>query len=194
MNSKSWMELETAESAEIILNQHNNSLGIIEEITKRLQNAPPNYVGTLARGSSDHAANFAKYAIETQIGIITSSIAPSIHSIYKTNLNYKNSLVIAISQSGKSSDVIESLIFARKQGAITLAFVNEEQSPLAQEAEYCVPLIANKERSVAATKSFIASLSRLIQFISFWKDHTELNKQLLSIPSHLLDTKNDQIK
>ena len=187
MSLKFWMQKETEESASIIKNQQIDSVEILNEVTNRLQKIPPNFVATLARGSSDHAASFSKYAIETHLGIMTASIAPSVHTIYKSNIIYKNSFVIGISQSGKSSDLVESMAFARKSGAITLAFVNDKNSPLEQASEYCIPLLANKEQSVAATKSFIASLSRIIQLISYWKKDSNLNKQLLNTSDQLLN-------
>ena len=180
-----WMEKETEESASIIENQQKSVVNVFQEITKRLLENPPHFVATLARGSSDHASFFAKYAIETQLGIMTASITPSIHTIYKTNLNYKNSLVIAISQSGKSKDLIESLVSAKKNGAVTLSFVNDANSELAKESEYFIPLLANTEKSVAATKSFIASLSRIIQFVSYWKNNSLLNLQILNTAKQL---------
>lgn len=187
MTLKSLMERETEESHVIILNQQNDSINILNDLTERLLKYPPHFVGTVARGSSDHAAYFAKYAIETQIQIVTASISPSIHSIYKSNLNYKNSLILGISQSGKSTDLIESIKYARKNGAITLSFINEPSSPLAEVSEYCIPLLAEKEHSIAATKSFIASLARIIQLVAHWSKNKNLTIQLNELPSLLLN-------
>lgn len=187
MEQKSFMESESEESPSIIANQQKMGLDILDELSKRLLKYPPNFVGTIARGSSDHAAYFAKYAIETKIGIITTSIAPSVHTIYKSNINYKNSLVVGISQSGKSDDILECMAVARKNGAVTLSFVNTKNSPLEKESEYCIPLLAGKEKSVAATKSFIASLSRIIQLVAYWSKNNDLKNNLINFPSLLVN-------
>jgi glutamine---fructose-6-phosphate transaminase (isomerizing) len=183
MEQKSFMESESEESPTIIAKQQKNGFHILDELKNRLLKYPPYFVGTIARGSSDHAAYFAKYAIETQMGIITTSISPSVHTVYKSKLSYKNSFVIGISQSGKSDDLLECMAVARKNGAITLAFVNENNSPLEKESEYCIPLLAGKENSVAATKSFIASLSRIIQFVAHWSGNIDLKNHLTNLPS-----------
>ena len=190
MHQKSFMEMECLESPSIILQQQISNLDVISEITNRLRKFPPHFVGTIARGSSDQAAHFAKYAIETQLGIITTSIAPSIHTLYKSNLNYKNTFVIGISQSGKSNDLIECMSFARKNGAITLSFINEKNSPLEKESQYFIPLLAGKENSGAATKSFTASLTRIIQFICYWNNDNKLKECLLKLPN-ILEKSND---
>ncbi|WP_338637177.1 SIS domain-containing protein [Spirobacillus cienkowskii] len=185
MQVTSFMENEVAESPKIIKRQLQNSVTILKEISKRLQLNPPSFVATIARGSSDHAALFAKYAIESQLGIVTTTIAPSIHTIYKTKINYKNSLVIGISQSGKSPDLVESMAYAKKSGALTVALINENNSPLEKECEYCIPLLAQKERSIAATKSFIASITRIIQFIAYWNCDNKLKEDLIALPDIL---------
>ena len=82
----------------------------------------PKSVMTVARGSSDHAATYAKYLFETELHLPTSSAAPSVISIYKTPLELKDTLVVGISQSGQSPDLLEVMRYAKKQGALTLAF------------------------------------------------------------------------
>ena len=76
------------------------------------------------------------------------------------------------------------MALARKNGAVTLSFVNEQNSPLEKESEYCIPLLAGKEKSVAATKSFIASLSRIIQLVSYWSNNNDLKNHLAALPSN----------
>ncbi|APJ03210.1 SIS domain-containing protein [Silvanigrella aquatica] len=191
MSSQSLMESETEESSSIIESQQKIGLPVIEELVQRLQKHPPYFASTIARGSSDHAAYFAKYAFETQLGVPTSSIAPSVHTIYKSNINYKNGFVFAISQSGKSDDLIECMATARKKGAVTLSIVNELNSPLEKESEYFIPLNAGKESSVAATKSFIASLTRVIQLVAFWRQNQDLKNHLAQLPC-LLSQKNSE--
>lgn len=185
------MELEANESANVIENILQNSTAPFHEIRQHFQNIPLNFIATIARGSSDHAALFAKYAFENYLGIFTSSVAPSIHTIYKININYKNAIILGISQSGKSHDLIESMKYARRNGAVTVSFVNESDSPLAEQSEYNIPLLAGKETAIAATKSFIASISRIIQFVSFFNSNfSTLNNELLAVANRIKEIQN----
>ena len=128
----------------------------------RLDKSSLSFVMTIGRGSSDHACTYAKYLIETQLGLVTASSAPSVLTLYRSQLKVKNALVIGISQSGQSPDICEVMQSARKNGAITLAIVNQADSPLAEASEFVVPIGAGVEKSVAATKSYIASLTVLL--------------------------------
>ena len=140
---------------------------------------------TVARGSSDHAATFAKYLFETQLGLAAASAAPSVVTLYKSRLKLKNSLVVALSQSGESPDICEVLAMARQQGAITVALVNQPQSKLATIAEYVIPLWAGEEKSVAATKSYIATLAALLQGVAILTNNQSLLDNLALLPSLL---------
>ncbi|WP_186645864.1 SIS domain-containing protein [Fluviispira vulneris] len=190
MSQVTLMESEVQESSKIIEKQLKANLEIFSAIVSRLKKEPPPFIATIARGSSDHAASFAKYAFETHLGILTSTISPSVHTLYKAKLNYKNALIICISQSGKSEDLIESLSYARQHGAVTLSFINEENTPLAKASEFNIPLLADKEKSVAATKSYIASLVRIVQFIAEWTFNGELKQYLKDLPTILNTKKN----
>ncbi len=156
------------------------------EIFKRLQNVDIPLVMTVARGSSDHAATFAKYLFETQMGLVTASSAPSVTTLYHCRQKLKNSLVIAISQSGESPDICEVISAAREQGAITLALVNQTHSTLAGLAEYVIPLHAGEEKAVAATKSYLTSLAALLQGIAIGTQNTILQENLKQLP-HVLE-------
>lgn len=140
---------------------------------------------TVARGSSDHAATYAKYLVETKLGILTSSAAPSVASQYATRAHLRDSMLLAISQSGQSPDLLETVRAARAAGACTVALVNEESSPLAALAHYTVPLCAGTETGVAATKSFIASLSAIAQLVGHWADDEPLLAAIGQLPSLL---------
>ncbi len=180
------MEQEANESADIIEQILQDSAAPFHELKSHFQNIPLNFIATLARGSSDHAALFAKYTFEKYLGIFTSSVAPSLHTIYKVNINYTNSIVLGISQSGKSHDLVESMKYARQNGALTLGFINAQDSPLAKECEFNIPLLAGKEKAVAATKSFIASMTRIIQFVTFFNgSFTNLNEELIAVANRI---------
>jgi glucosamine--fructose-6-phosphate aminotransferase (isomerizing) len=116
-----------------------------------------------ARGSSDHAAQFARYLIEIHLGIPVSLAAPSVLTRYGTRVGYKNALAIGISQSGSAPDVSEVLAMMREEGHATIAITNTEKSRLTQIADSSVLLDAGPERSVAATKTYTASLLALYQ-------------------------------
>jgi glucosamine--fructose-6-phosphate aminotransferase (isomerizing) len=115
---------------------------------------PPRLVVLVARGTSDNAALFGRYLLEITTGIPVSLAAPSIATVYKAPVDYRDALVVAISQSGESTDTNLVLERAREQGAITVGITNEKSSTLARLAEHTFLVRAGKERSVAATKTF----------------------------------------
>src|SRR5262249_53411307 len=133
-----------------------------KELGERLHKLAPRAVVTCARGSSDHAATYAKYLFETRLGGLTASAAPSVSSVYGASQDRRDCLFIAISQSGRSPDILATTESARNAGACVVALVNAEDSPLAAAAHHALPLCAGEERSVAATKSYIASLAALL--------------------------------
>jgi glutamine---fructose-6-phosphate transaminase (isomerizing) len=181
----SLMELESAQIPLIIENQLKTNLASILNIAKRIRKKKLNFIQTIARGSSKNAALFGKYLFETQLNIITSQADLSIKTVYNSNLIFKDSLVIAISQSGQSPDLIEYLAFAKKKQAITIAIVNDLNSPLAKEAEFVISIYAGKEKAIAATKSFSATISTLIQFVASIKQDKILLKNLSILPERL---------
>jgi glutamine---fructose-6-phosphate transaminase (isomerizing) len=152
---------------------------------ERLRNSKPRAVVTCARGSSDHAATFAKYLIETRLNVLTSSAAPSVSSVYDSTPNLADTVFLAISQSGASPDLLATVRAARKAGAFVVALVNAESSPLAQNADFTVPLCAGLESSVAATKSYIASLAALLHLVGSWSQDEQLLTVLQSAPKLL---------
>ena len=179
------MEQEALQAPEVVAKAIEANEGLFAELAQRLRNTKLNFASTIARGSSDHAALFAKYIIETQLQIVTSSFSPSVETIYHAKPNMRDSLSIAVSQSGKSPDLVQSLKTARDNGSISVAFVNVTDSPLADVAEYVVPLHAGKETAVAATKSYIASLTNLIHFVASVKGDKTLLQALYALPDLL---------
>lgn len=155
------------------------------ELAKRLRQSSPPFVATCARGSSDHAASYAKYLFETRCGVVTASHAPSVSSVYKADVAMKGALFLAISQSGRSPDLVASVETAKKAGAFVVALCNITESPLAQCANLCLPLHAGTEVSVAATKSFIATLAGILQIAAHWSQSADLLAALDDLPSQL---------
>jgi glucosamine--fructose-6-phosphate aminotransferase (isomerizing) len=179
------MHVEAGQSAQVVRDQLFANAQEMERLGERLRLLAPRAVVTCARGSSDHAATFAKYLIETRLGVLTSSAAPSVSSVYDTRPDLTNSVCVAISQSGASPDLLAAVGKAREAGALVVALVNAKDSPLAQRADHVVPLCAGPETSVAATKSFIASLSAIIHLVSCWAEDRELSAEIRKAPRHL---------
>jgi len=145
----------------------------------------PRAVVTCARGSSDHAATYAKYLVETGTGIPTSSAALSVSSVYATEPQLEGVLYLAISQSGKSPDLLSAVEAAKRGGALVVALVNDATSPLAALADRTLPLHAGPERSVAATKSYITALAAIAQLVAAWTQDERLEVALDKLPQVL---------
>lgn len=157
----------------------------MQEVGDSLRELAPRAVVTCARGSSDHAATFARYLIETRTGLLTSSSAPSVSSIYATRPDWHGVAFLAISQSGASPDILAAVAAAKAAGARVIAAVNVEDSPLARAAHHTIPLCAGAELSVAATKSHLASLAAVIDLVANWQSDGQLMAQLQSAPHQL---------
>jgi len=112
----------------------------------------------VARGTSDNAAQFGRYLIEITTGIPVSLAAPSVLTVYEARMNYKDALVVGLSQSGESSDTNKVLEQARKAGAVTVGITNDPRSTLAGIAEHVFLVRAGREKSVAATKTYTGQL------------------------------------
>lgn len=181
----SLLGTEINQTAELISHQLKNNTTIIADIVKDLKANPPAFVYTIARGSSDNAAYFAKYLFAMQTGLITASLPPSLESLYNNKLQVKGSLALAISQSGASPDICSSLHSARKNGARTLAIVNNTDSQLAAIADHVIPIGVGEERALAATKSFIGSLTCCIQLIATLANDNSLLDALNKLPEAL---------
>ena len=176
---------EAQESAEVVRRLHSTNKSAIKLLAERLRTHPPRAILTLARGSSDHAATFARYLIETRAGVLTSSASPSVGSIYDSAPELTGTVVLAISQSGRSPDLLAAAAAAARAGAMVVAIVNDEGSPLAAMADTCIPLTAGPERCIAATKSFIASLAVVLDLLAAWTRDGEIERALSVLPDRL---------
>ena len=176
------MYCEAEQAPEVVRQQLAANSERLERLGERLRQLSPRAVVTCARGSSDHAATFAKYLIETRLNILTSSAAPSVTSVYDASPDLAGTMFLAISQSGASPDLLATVRAAKHAGAMVVALVNAESSPLAQAADFTVPLCAGIERSVAATKSYIASLSAIVQLVGSWGQDAQLLRSLAGAP------------
>jgi len=157
----------------------------VRSLARFLRRRPPAFVQTIARGSSDHAALFGKYLFEVRLGWVTASAAPSVVTVYGASPSLRGALAIALSQSGASEDLVASLTAARRAGALTVAVVNVENSPLARAAEVVLPLHAGEEKSVAATKSYLTMLVALAQLAGAVEEAGDLRKALPLLPERM---------
>jgi glutamine---fructose-6-phosphate transaminase (isomerizing) len=135
-----------------------NELPGIEELRRRLEKQRPRLIVLAARGTSDNAATFGRYLLEITTGIPVSLAAPSVVTLYDAHIAYKDALVVAISQSGESTDTNAFLERAREHGVVTVGITNESDSALARMAEHVFLVRAGKEKSVAATKTYTGQL------------------------------------
>lgn len=158
---------------------------VIRDCADALKAASPNTVVTIARGSSDHAAHFLKYAIELQLGLPVASLGPSLASIYEAPLKLGHAAAFAVSQSGASPDIVAMARGARKGGATTISLVNTIGSPLAEAADFAIDIKAGPEIAVAATKSFVNSIVAGLAIIAEWGDDKKLQAAVASLPEHL---------
>lgn len=176
---------EAAESAACVARQLAANEARMRRLGDDLRANPPHFIVTCARGSSDSAATFAKYVFETELGIAVASAAPSVQSIYGAQLKLAGALVLMISQSGRSPDLVEFAKGARRAGARVIALVNAERSPLSEIADHELPLHAGTEQGVAATKSYICSLAALLGLAAAWKADGGMRSALNDLPALL---------
>ncbi|KAF1685207.1 iron dicitrate transport regulator FecR [Pseudoxanthomonas broegbernensis] len=182
---RTLMHNEAAQAADLIAAQFARNRDAIATLAAQLRAGPPPFVVTCARGSSDHAATYAKYLLETRLGVVTASLSPSVGSVYEAPLRLRGALFIAISQSGKSPDLLRNAEAAKAAGAHVAALVNVEDSPLAHLAHTVIPLGAGAEKSVAATKSYLASLAAIAQLAAHWQGDAALLEALEALPAAL---------
>jgi len=179
------MHKEACSSAGFVETQIKEEGARFADLGAILRAKSPGTVLTIARGSSDHAAAYAAYLIMARLGRIVASLPMSLVTLMNAPLHARDALAIAISQSGQSPDVIEPVQYFREGGATTVALVNDATSPLAKSAEWCFPLHAGAELSVAATKSFITSLVAGAQLAGHWQNDAEFLAALSDLPASL---------
>ncbi len=179
------MELEAREAASRIAEQLQANAPLVATLRQLIAARQPKFVMIVGRGSSDHAGVFAKYLIEIETGIPVIAAAPSVATVYGRALQLQDALVLIISQSGRSPDILAQTELARRSGALCVALLNDESAPLASMVDFVLPLRAGKEQSVAATKSYLATLSAILQLTAAWSDNAHLRKALDDLPQLL---------
>lgn len=187
MKPDTLMHQEAEQASSAVRRMLERNTETVSRWTQSLRSSPPRVVVTAARGSSDHAATYAKYAIENLTRTLTVSASPSVNSVYASDLRLQDAVFLAISQSGRSPDLLAQAEAARRGGAYVVALVNDESSPLATSADLLLPLHAGPERSVAATKSYVCALASVLQTCAHWSQDAELLKALDRLPQQLAE-------
>ncbi len=183
--SASWMRRETLESGAAVARLWSRSGEAIRQAGALLRELDPPLIAICARGSSDHAATFFKYACEMQLGLPVVAMGPSIASVYQTPLRLKGAVMLLISQSGRSPDLLAMAKSAQAGGAKVIAIVNDAASPAAELADLTIALEAGPEKSVAATKSCLASMAAGLAILAEWSRHEGLRTALQHLPEEL---------
>ncbi|GAA3093079.1 SIS domain-containing protein [Rhizobium viscosum] len=186
--NQSLMLQEAGQSPEVVATLLEKEKPAFAEIARLFSSARPSVVTTAARGSSDHAATFFKYLFEITCGVPVASIGPSIASVYNAPLHLEGGIHFTVSQSGASPDIVALQDAAKKGGATTIAVVNVTDSPLANQADIVLGLNAGAEKSVAATKSFIASVAALTGVTAAIGSKADLQAALEKLPAALAAT------
>ena len=159
------MAAEIAEQPEVLARILGEGRSRIREVAAAVRARGPRFVLFVARGTSDHAALYAKYLVETRLALPAGLASPSTMTVYDARPELRDVLVVAVSQSGASPDIVEPVARARAGGAITVAVTNSPGSPLAATAEFHLDVLAGPERAVAATKTYTAELLTLFLFV-----------------------------
>lgn len=181
----SLMLKEARAAAQAVAAQFTQNTAIYAELGAKLRAQPPRSVVTIARGSSDHASAYFAYLVMAQLGKLVTSLPMSLITLYRSPIEAAEVLAVAVSQSGQSPDLIGPMRYLRDGGATTVAMVNDPDSPLAQASEWVLPLVAGQEKSVAATKSFIASLTASAALVAHWANDQPMLAALAKLPEQL---------
>jgi glucosamine--fructose-6-phosphate aminotransferase (isomerizing) len=159
--------------------------GPVAAAAEAMRAADPALLVTVARGSSDHACTYLKYASELLLGLPVASVGPSVASVYGARLRLGGAVCLSVSQSGASPDIVAMTRGARAGGALTVALTNDAGSRLAAEAEQVIDICAGPERSVAATKTFVTSALAGLWLLAEVKGDAALLAAIRDLPAAL---------
>jgi len=178
----SYLEQEILEQPEVLERLLEQERGTVEAVARAIRERAPRFMVLAARGSSDNAARYGQYLLGAVNGLPVALATPSLFTLYRRPPCLADALVVAVSQSGQSPDIVAVVEEGRRQGALTLAVTNDPTSPLARAAEWVVPLHAGAERSVAATKTYTASLLALGMISAALAGDEEMFAALRTVP------------
>ncbi len=185
MTTQSQMQREAQEAPDRVGDLLASDAELYQALGRRLRDLNPAVVGTIARGSSDHAAGYASYLIPQCTGRVVASIPPSVVTVLDASLRLQGQFVLALSQSGGSPDLLRVLERCRAGGALTAALVNAPDSPLSRAADIALPQRAGQEKSITATKSVLCTLAGIARLTAEWSDDKALLTALPSLPNCL---------
>jgi len=177
-----YLQKEIAQQPAVIERLLNDGQTSTDSVAAAIRDFDPVFACIAARGTSDNAAHYAQYMFGGLLRRPVMLATPSLHTVYGTPPDLSKALVIGISQSGQAEDVRAVLSDANQQGALTLAITNFEDSPLAQTAKYHLPLLAGRELSVAATKTYTAQLTVVAMLTSALAESDAMRKDLVALP------------
>jgi glucosamine--fructose-6-phosphate aminotransferase (isomerizing) len=172
-------------AVERIMASADAELGSVADAIRR---ARPGWVMIAGRGTSDHAAIYAQYLIETHLGLPTGLVKPSVTTVYQAPVAWRGGLVLAISQSGQGPDIAAVVRAARAAGALTVAITNDARSPLAATAEWHLRCHAGRELAIPATKTYVAELAVVAALAAAVRPSRDLTDGLAALPGALRDT------
>ena len=152
---------EIREQPDVLQRWLDTQMESVRRIAETICQRDVDYVFLAARGSSDHAGVYAQYLLGSHNRLPVALAAPSLFTMYDELPRLRNALVIGISQSGQSPDIVSVIAEGRRQGALTLAITNDPDAPIAEAAEMLLDIHAGQERAVAATKTYTAQLFAL---------------------------------
>lgn len=184
----SIMQEEIYEQPQAIAATVEKEYSAVAALVNDLRDSDIRHVVIAARGTSDHAATYAKYLFEIVCGIPVTLAAPSVFTLYDATVNLAGCLVLGISQSGQAIDVVQTLSAARGSGALTACITNVADSPLTQVSDHVLLCRAREERSVAATKTYTTSLALVALIAGQWANHKGILSGLRVLPEQIKAT------
>ena len=183
-----WMRREIDETPAVVERALVDHAPIVTEVGAAIRSFDPAWVSFVARGSSDHVATYGRYLVEVGTGLPVALAAASATTIYGAPHRWRQGLLVAISQSGESPDLVAVVEAATAGGALTVAITNDPGAPLSRAATTVVPCGAGEERSVAATKTYVACLVAVAATVAAWIGSRRLEDGLRRLPAALAAT------
>ena len=177
------MRSELGEAPAVVRSLIETQQGAIDSVAEAAHSRQVDMVLIAARGTSDNAATYAQYLFGVHNKLPVALAAPSVQSLYGAVPRLHNALVIGISQSGQSPDVVGVVEAARRQNAPTIAVTNDPRSPLSRAAEFHIDIHAGRERAVAATKTYVAELAALALLSTALDPDDLARRQLAEVPN-----------
>ena len=186
---------EIHEQADVLENLLASQAAQIEAIARAILKASPQFVFLAARGTSDNAGRYANYVWGSMNRLPVALATPSLFSLYQKPPSLKGALVVGISQSGQSPDIVSVLEEGQRQGSPTLAITNDPESPLAQTADWVIDIQAGVEEAVAATKTYTAELMAIAMLSASMLDEPDVQRSLRQVPGwvHQVLSQGEQI-